>query len=135
MKADFIAQCSKQSLPKIRDFVSYELDALKVQEGMAHQLVLAIDEACANSIIHHHSCDGTSSIRVSIKRDGDTLVIELVDKGNPFPIDEYQPKELDEIIRNRTKGGLGILLINKIMDKIEVVQGNQEFTYRFTKYL
>jgi serine/threonine-protein kinase RsbW len=96
---------------------------------------LAIDEACANSIIHHHACDAKSSIRVSINRDGDTLVIELIDKGSPFPIDEYQPKELDEIIRNRTKGGLGILLINKIMDKIEVVQNTQEFTYRFTKYL
>jgi serine/threonine-protein kinase RsbW len=135
MKADYIAKCSKQSLPKIRDFVSGELRALKVQDGVLHQLVLAIDEACANSIIHHHSCDGTSSIRVSVSRQGDTLVIELADKGNAFPIDEYKPQEVKDIIHNRTKGGLGIFLINKIMDKVEVEQGTAEFTYRFTKYL
>lgn len=135
MKSDYTAACSKQSLAMIRDFVSVQLKSMEVQESMAHQLVLAIDEACANSIIHHHSCDGTSSIRVSISRHENTLTIELTDQGNAFPIDEYKPRDLQEIIRDRTKGGLGIFLINKIMDKVEVVQGVQEFAYRFTKYL
>lgn len=135
MKADFKANCSKQSLPLIRDFVEHELAALKVEEETMYQLVLAVDEACANSIIHHHHCDGTSSILVSVDREGDALIIELTDVGIPYPIQEYQPKGVEEIIRNRTKGGLGIQLINKIMDKIEVVQHKQEFTYRFIKYL
>jgi serine/threonine-protein kinase RsbW len=135
MKAEFVANCSKQSLPLIRTFVERELAALQVQEETLYQLVLAVDEACANSIIHHHHCDGTSSIGVSVHRERDTLIIELTDVGIPYPIQEYQPKSVDEIIRNRTKGGLGIQLINKIMDKIEVVQQQQEFTYRFIKYL
>ena len=105
MKTDFTANCSKQSLPLIRAFVEGELRALDVQEGTAHQLVLAVDEACANSIIHHHDCDGSSSIRVSISKDGNNLHIELTDQGMAFPIHEYKPKNMDEIIRNRTKGG------------------------------
>jgi serine/threonine-protein kinase RsbW len=135
MKAEFVANCSKQSLPLIRTFIERQLADLQVQEETRYQLVLAVDEACANSIIHHHHCDGTSSISVSVHRDRDTLIIELTDEGIPYPIQEYQPKSVDEIIRNRTKGGLGIQLINKIMDKIEIVQHKQEFTYRFIKYL
>jgi serine/threonine-protein kinase RsbW len=135
MKADFRANCSKQSLPLIRTFVEQELVALDVDAGTLYQLVLAVDEACANSIIHHHDCDGISSIVVSVQREGDTLMIELTDVGTAYPISEYQPKGIEEIIRNRTKGGLGIQLINKIMDKIEVIQEKQEFTYRFIKYL
>lgn len=135
MSTKYIAICSKQSLPKIRAFVEGELRALDVKEAMTHQLVLAVDEACANSIIHQHSCDGKTRIQLSISRIGDALHIELIDKGDPFPIHEYKPQDLNEIIKDRKRGGLGIFLITKIMDKIELIQQEDNFTYRFTKYL
>jgi serine/threonine-protein kinase RsbW len=135
MKTHYIAACSKQSLPKIRAFVEDELRGLEVQENVKHQLVLAVDEACANSIIHHHSCDEHSRIKLTISRKGRELLIELTDNGTPFPINQYQPRDLQEIIKNRTKGGLGIFLINKIMDKVEVIEDQDHFVYRFTKYL
>ena len=108
---------------------------MKVQEGMMHQLVLAVDEACANSIIHHHAEDGTSIIELTITKKGRELLIELKDNGEPFPINEYKPEDIKEIIKKRTRGGLGIFLITKIMDKIEVIERKDDFTYRFTKYL
>jgi serine/threonine-protein kinase RsbW len=135
MKTHYIAACSKQSLPKIRAFVEEELRALNVQESMTHQLVLAVDEACANSIIHHHDCDESSRIKLSISRKGKELLIELTDNGDPFPINEYKPENLEDIIRKHGKGGLGIFLINKIMDKIEVVAAEDYFVYRFTKFV
>lgn len=135
MKTHYVAACSKQSLPKIRAFVEEELKAMNVQDAMTHQLVLAVDEACANSIIHHHECDERDRIKLTISRSGKELVIELTDKGDPFPINEYQPENLAEIIRKRTKGGLGIFLINKIMDKVEVVRHTDHFIYRFIKYI
>jgi serine/threonine-protein kinase RsbW len=135
MKTHYLAPCSKQSLPKIRAFVEEELRALDVEENMTHQLVLAVDEACANSIIHQHLCDEKSRIKVTISRKGKELLIELTDNGEPFPITEYKPENLTEIIRKRTKGGLGIFLINKIMDKIEVIEHSDHFIYRFIKYV
>ena len=135
MKTHYIAICSKQSLPKIRAFVESELRALEVKDMVTHQLVLAVDEACANSIIHQHDCDESSRIKLSISRRGGELLIELTDEGAPFPINEYEPQNLQEIIKNRTKGGLGIFLINQIMDKVEVVENKDHFVYRFTKYV
>lgn len=135
MKSHYVATCSKQSLPKIRAFVEEELKALEVQEATTHQLVLAVDEACANSIIHHHDCDENSRIKLSISLRGKELLIELTDNGKPFPINEYKPEDLHEIIRKGTKGGLGIFLITKIMDKIEVIEHSDHFIYRFTKYV
>ena len=98
MKSNYIAVCKKQSLPKSRAFVTQELRELKVQEQTSHQLVLAVDEACANSIIHQHSCDGISNIRVSVGRVGNEVRIEITDRGVPFPIHEYQPLYLQDII-------------------------------------
>lgn len=135
MKSHYIAVCSKQSLPKIRAFVESELLEMDVQGATAHQLVLAVDEACANSIIHQHSCDGKSRIQLTISRRDNELLIELTDNGVPFPIHEYRPTDLKEIIKKRTKGGLGIFLITQIMDKVEVLKNEQNHIYRFTKYL
>lgn len=135
MKSNYIAVCSKQSLPKIRAFVEHELLSMDIQGATVHQLVLAVDEACANSIIHQHSCDGKSRIQLSITRRGNELLIELTDNGTPFPINEYQPRDLQEIIKKRTKGGLGIFLITQIMDKVEVLEAEKNHIYRFTKYL
>lgn len=135
MKAEYSVLCSKTSLPDIRQFVTEKLSEMEVEEGIMHQLVLAVDEACTNSIVHHHQCDGTSRIRLCLHLKNDLLSIELSDIGTPFPIDQYQPKDLQDIIRQRKKGGLGILLITKIMDKVEVVKGREGFTYRFIKKL
>lgn len=135
MKTHYVATCSKQSLPKIRAFVEEELRSLHVKESTTHELVLAVDEACANAIIHHHDCNEGDRIKLSISLRGKELLIELTDEGKPFPITDYRPENLQEIIRKRTKGGLGIFLINKIMDRIEVLQQGEYFTYRFTKYV
>ncbi len=135
MKTHYVAPCTKQSLPKIRAFVEGELRSLQIQESMTYQLVLAVDEACANSIIHHHDCDERDRIKLSISLKGKELLIELADNGTPFPIHEYKPEDLQEIIRKRTKGGLGIFLITKIMDKIEVEESEDFFVYKFTKYV
>ena len=97
--------------------------------------VLAVDEACANSIIHGHEIDGKSEFDLYIQREKDLLVIEIRDKGTPFPIDKYQPEQIETLIKNKTQGGLGILLITSIMDKVEVLRKEEQFTCRFTKKL
>lgn len=135
MKAEYIAACSTKSLPKIRAFMEEKLREMEVQENLCHQLILAVDEACANSIIHQNRCNEMIKIQVSVYRKKDSLFIELKDKGTPFPITDYKPEDLHDIIKNRTKGGLGIYLITRIMDKIEIVPHKDEFIYRFVKSL
>lgn len=133
MRAHFTATCSKQYLPEIREFMRRHLSALPIQEALRHQIILAVDEACANNIIHQHGNDGVSCFDITLYTNGHMLHIEIHDQGNPFPINEYKPKELEILIKNRIRGGLGIALINKIMDNVEVVREGEMFTYRFSK--
>lgn len=135
MKAHYIAICSKTSLPKIREFVRDQLSAYDVQPLVSDQLVLAMDEACANSIIHQHKCDENSNIELVIYRRGNEIHFELRDIGKPFNILQYKPEDLESAILERKKGGLGILLITKIMDKVELIEGETRFTYHFVKYI
>jgi serine/threonine-protein kinase RsbW len=134
MNAHFTAVCTKASLIEIRRFMERELARMGVGEEIAPQLVLAVDEACANSIIHQHNNDGVSRIKIIVQMHDHQLVIELHDQGEPFPIDQVNPDtDIEAIVKARSKGGLGLILISRIMDKVEVVRGRGHFTYRFIK--
>ncbi len=43
----------------------------------------------------------------------------IVDKGLGFDINQYKEPKLDEIVTSKRKGGLGLMLVKRIMDKIE----------------
>lgn len=133
MKTHLQVPCSKLSLAVIREFVKARLAMLGVSGKIAEQIVLATDEACANCIIHQHKCDIFSTIEVGLYRDEDEIYIEIKDTGKAFPLDQYKPQNLDEMIRQRRKGGLGIMLIRKLMDEVKVEEKNDYFIYRMRK--
>ena len=133
MKAYLRVRCNKQFLATIRDFVKARLEDLDVRGQISNQIVLAVDEACANCMIHQHQCDNYSTIEVAIYRENGTLYTEIRDTGKAFPIDQYQPQHLQEIVKSRRKGGFGINLIHKIMDEIQVEEKRDYFVYRLGK--
>lgn len=135
MKAYLKVRCNKAFLSTIRDFVKSRLRDLQVTGPVSHQIVLAVDEACANCMIHQHQCDNTSTIEIAIYREHETLYTEIKDTGKAFPLDEYQPKQVTDIIEQRGKGGLGINLIHRIMDEIKVEEKRDYFVYRLGKHI
>ncbi len=122
-------------LATIRNFVKDRLADLEVTGLVSNQIVLAVDEACANCMIHQHQCDNYSTIEVSIYRENGTLYTEIKDTGKAFPIHEYQPERISDIVRKRGKGGLGINLIHRIMDEIKVEEGQGYYVYKLGKHL
>jgi len=134
-KSNLQVPCSKLSLAIIREFVNARLERLGVTGKIAQQIILATDEACANCIIHQHQCDIFSSIELTIYRQDNTVYIEIKDTGKAFPIDKYKPQKLEEIIRDRKKGGLGIMLIKRLMDEVKVEEHQDHFIYKLGKHL
>ena len=133
MKAYLKVRCNKEFLATIRDFMKGHLKDLQVTGQISNQIILAVDEACANCMIHQHQCDNYSTIEVSIYREEGTLYTEIKDTGKAFPIDQYEPSQIDDIIKSRRKGGLGINLIHRIMDEIQVEAKRDCFVYRLGK--
>lgn len=133
MKKKLTIGCSKGNLALIRSFVRDQLEDLDIRGKTSDQIVLAADEACANCIIHQHNEDENSTIEVGIYKEAKTLYIEIKDTGTAFPINEYTPKKLKDIVKNRQKGGFGIMLIKKLMDEVKVEQSQDHFIYRLSK--
>jgi len=135
MKSNLQVPCSKLSLAIVREFVNARLERLGVTGKVAQQIILATDEACANCIIHQHKCDALSTIELSIYKQNNSIYIEIKDTGKAFPIDTYKPQALEEIVRNRRKGGLGIMLIKRLMDEVKVEEYKDHFIYKLGKHI
>jgi len=120
MNYSFKVPCCKDKLQSIRDFVANILIHYNLSEVEAHQLVLAVDEVCANLMIHSHNCNPDESIELIIRvEEGEGITFEIRDEGVGFNLAEYKEPKLEDIIGTGKKGGVGLMLVKRIMDHIE----------------
>ncbi len=112
--------CKKNNLKKVRQFVERVLLGYLISPVEANMMVLAVDELCANLMIHSHSCNPDNSIEVRIQNQNNRFVFEIHDDADDtFNVAEYQTPDMQEVIKNRQSGGIGLILVKKIMDDIQ----------------
>jgi serine/threonine-protein kinase RsbW len=119
MKRKLTIGCSKDELVNVRQFTSDVLEQHKVPDLQAHKLVLAVDEVCANLIIHANHCNPDSRIELEIEFKPTQIIFTFRDKGVGFDISTYESPSVEELVSSRRQGGLGLMLVKRIMDKIE----------------
>lgn len=132
---DLKLYCDTHQLANLRDFLSNTLQETGLNEIEIHQLILAVEEVCANMIIHSHSCDPETYINLKTEISDEEIIFEITDMGKGFNIMEYQEPEIAEVVKTKRKGGLGIMLVKKIMDKIEFESNGVKNTCRLIKDL
>lgn len=120
MKHKISIACSKSNLGSIRSFIEKTLNGYNIGDLEIHKMVLAVDEVCANLIIHANNCnpDEHLELRVDVKPDKQIMFV-IKDKGVGFDISQYQEPQMNEIVSSKRKGGLGLILVKRIMDEIE----------------
>ncbi len=102
----------------------------------SHKLVLAIDEVCANLIIHSNNCDPRARLELLVDfKKGDRISFVIRDRGVSFDLSRYREPSMDEIIASKRKGGLGLMLVKRIMDEIEFTTENNYNICRLIKRL
>ncbi|GGK59768.1 ATP-binding protein [Rufibacter glacialis] len=127
--------CDRKNLKLIRAFVTDTLTPVHLSEITLNQIILAVDEICANLIIHSNQEDSRKNLCLTIHHGKQEIVIELEDNGTPFVQANYKEPNIHDNIRAGKKGGVGVALVNRIMDKVEYsVQGSTNIC-RMYKYL
>lgn len=133
MNPKFNLSCSTAALTELRSFLQQKLAFYRLSEGEKHQVTLAVEEVCANLIIHSHACNPKEEIQLEVKKLNKKIIIEIIDKGNAFNLLEYQVPNLNQVIEEKRKGGIGILLVKKIMDEIQFESKNGKNICRLIK--
>lgn len=118
VKYSFDIPSSKNKLRLMRKFVTDVLKDHNVSDIEINMMVLAVDEVCANIIIHGHPSDDSSEVKLGVSFKNEGVWFEIIDRGNAFDIVSYQEPAIEDLVRNKNKGGIGIMLVKKIMDDI-----------------
>lgn len=120
MKNAIRISCSRSNLKIVRDFVSAYLAVYHLSELHVNQIVLAVDEVVANLIIHANAEDEARFLQLKLAVEDQMFGIEIEDdsQGSYLPSSFREP-DLIEHIKTGRKGGVGMALVNRIMDRVE----------------
>ncbi len=126
--------CQRDELVKVRMFLNDILSKYAIPDKEKNAMVLAVDEVCANLIIHAHHCNPRESISLKVKVEEEKgITFEIEDHGDSFNIKDYKEPSIKEIVNQRRKGGIGLMLVRRIMDEVDLIEEKGKNTYRLFK--
>ena len=114
-------------LPRIVEFVEDACEQAAIDPAKIFDLQLAVEEACTNVIEHAYSRKG-GELTVCFDVCGPDASITVTDHGRPFAPDEVALPDLSLPLEERPVGGLGLFLMQQLMDDVEFAftkEGNQ----------
>jgi serine/threonine-protein kinase RsbW len=136
MKSALRIACSRSHLQQVRDFVRSYLSNRELPEITINQVVLAVDEVVANFIIHANAEDENQFLDLKLTFKDHDLNVEIADHGNtiflPAP---HQSPDLRDYIRQGRKGGMGMTLVNRLMDRVEFFTRGNHTICHLSKHL
>lgn len=106
------------NLSLIREVVSKVATKVGFSNDDVSKIELAVDEACANVIKHAYGNNSKKLIDVLIKVDTQKLMVVVTDKGKGFDPNKIKLPKMNEYLQEMRVGGLGIYLIETLMDKV-----------------
>lgn len=115
---------STKNLVEVREFVATYASQEKFTKQQINDIRLAVDEAFTNIIKHAYKNDDTKKVYVELQFDDEKLCVIISDYGISFDIDSYQIPDVRDQIKEKKRGGMGVYLIQNLMD--EVTYRNQK---------
>ncbi len=108
----------ENNLSEVRDFISDICARAGFSKRETNNTKLAMDEACTN-IIKHAYKDISGSIRIDVQAEPGNVEINIFDRGEPFEWSKIKDPDLQRYVEIGKKGGLGIYLMNRLMDSLD----------------
>ena len=113
------------ALETVNTFIQEKLESITCPKRTRMQMMLAVEEIFVNiSSYAYHPEVGQAEVGVDIDGDPPTVTIRFLDQGRPFNPLEKQDADITLSAQEREIGGLGILLVKKIMDQVDYAYEN-----------
>jgi serine/threonine-protein kinase RsbW len=109
---------STRNLSMIRDFVTRVAEQSGLDEQQRSQLEMAVDEACANVIEHAYGEDVSREVVVRATFGDEGVEIRVIDTGKGFDPGAVSAKEVEQLVAERRRGGLGLRLMKALVDEV-----------------
>jgi serine phosphatase RsbU (regulator of sigma subunit)/anti-sigma regulatory factor (Ser/Thr protein kinase)/transposase len=111
-------------LVEIRDFVQDAGEKLLIPQKILANTKLAVDEACTNVVKHGYKGMSGGFIEIVITGNGREFSITIHDTGKGFDLRNVKSPDLKMYVETRRRGGLGVFIMNQLMDEVRYRAGN-----------
>ena len=133
-KRKIIIPAQIKYLAQIRSFIDYIGRVYHYSSKDINATKLAVEEACTNIMRHGYRDipDGEITIKILIRRLSMTVI--LIDQGQSFDPRTVNKPDLFKYVEMGKMGGLGIMMIRKLMDELRYKVTDQGNEFHLIKY-
>ncbi|MEJ2543772.1 MAG: ATP-binding protein [Calditrichaceae bacterium] len=121
-------------LPKIRNYIEYRALQKNYSEKIIHAVKLATEEVCTNVIRHGYKDIKNGTIQIEVISKRNSLTVNIIDQGQTYDPKQVKDPDLNEYVLSGKMGGLGIMMIRKLMDEIRYKVTPRGNELQLTKY-
>jgi serine/threonine-protein kinase RsbW len=109
----------------VRSTVKNYLEIEKVSNSEISKLLSVVDELATNAVEHGYDYNEKSSLIVKVTKEEERVIVEVEDFGVGFQGEGNSKKE----------GGMGLSIVRKIVDGLEMVKKDKGLMIRVFKYI
>jgi len=117
-------------VPVLNEFQKRTYEKMGIGEELSRKIRLAVEEAVVNVMEYAYPAGTEGEVQISWMTDYCKLKVVIVDSGVPFNPTTKERTDTTLPVEERPIGGLGILLMSDIMDKVsyERIKGKNYLT-------
>ena len=121
-----------RQVPELNEFVKTVAGRLNLDASLSSQLMLAVEEAVVNVMSYAYPLGTEGDITVTAHATGQSLKFIIIDSGKAFDPTQRSSADITLSAEERPIGGLGILLVQQLMDTInyEHINGKNVLTLK-----
>ena len=118
---------------EVRNFMADTSRQLGLKRNEIYKIKAAVDEALTN-IIKHSYKNIKGSINIRLDSDDTKITIYMKDSGKTFKVRKAKRRTPGEIIKVQKEGGLGLSMIEHLMDEVRYVRKQKYNQLIMVKY-
>lgn len=119
MKTEKTFPAKIENMPAMTDFLTSHLEKAGIPLKQIYTVNIAADEIFSNIVKYAYPADGAGKVVVLLETDTEGVRVTFTDTGVPFDPLEMQEPDTTKSAEEREIGGLGILMVKKLMDEVK----------------
>jgi serine/threonine-protein kinase RsbW len=118
MKRELTFKNEEEELTRVTEFMENICDELQLDTHVAMKIQVAIEEMVTNIIFYAYPEGPRADISLTAESEDKELTLVLSDTGKPFDPTAKEDADIETNPMDREQGGMGILIVKKIMNEV-----------------
>lgn len=104
-------------LPKVEEFVAAAAEKSGIEHHIATNIILAVNEATVNAIVHGNKLDENKTVSIDIKSEPGVFVVVIKDQGKGFdPASVPDPTNPENLFK---ESGRGLYIMKSCISSVD----------------